>query len=160
MAPKVVTEGTDLVATSIFCPGASGMPMLDGFGKMYDRYRVNNIVLSWKTSVGTTTAGSVVLGVDGGTRKLPSTLIEAQAMWPKWRGPLWAEGSVSPNLATLMPQRWLNTTTDKKEAIEGYAAFAAVIAIVGGVKNLRPGDVWCRYDVEFAYPTGASTSGG
>jgi hypothetical protein len=131
------------------------MPLLDGFGKMYDRYRVNSVQLCWRTSVGTTKSGAVILGIDGAADTVGTTIAYAQSLYPKWRGAVWAEGTVTPNVAELMPQRWLNTASTQAAAIKAdHGAFAGVIAVIGGDLNDKPGEVWCRYDVDFRYPVG------
>jgi hypothetical protein len=153
--PRVVAAGTDLVGNKIFCPGASGMPILDSFGKCFDRYRINSIRLLWKTSSGTTKSGSVILGVDGAPDQVVSTTAGVQALWPKWRGPIWGEGSVTPNISTLMPQRWLATANSSGEAAKlTHSAFAAVVCLIGCEKDDKPGEVWCQYDVDLMYPVG------
>jgi hypothetical protein len=110
---------------------------------MYGRYRINKFVLHWKTSVGTTEKGAIVLAVDGDAQAV-TTVAQASSLYPKWRGSVWAEGNVAINTATLMPQRWL--TQDE-------TPFTIICSGTGGVQG-TPGEVWCTYDITFMFPQG------
>lgn len=85
------------------------------------------------------------MAVDGDASTGVTTLAQAQACTPKWRGAIWQEGRLTANVSTLMPQRWLATTE---------AAFSFVLALNGVDKDTTPGEVWCEYDLTFMYPQG------
>lgn len=154
MTPTVQASG-DAVAVKAFCPGISGMKLLDNIAKGYDKYRVRSVVLKWKTSVGTTVSGAVLLAVDGNPATKGTSLAYVQALCPKFRGPVWSEGQVVPQISDLMSQRWLNTSTEATKATNvDYACFAAVLAITGAQANVSYGEVWCHYVLDFAFPSG------
>jgi hypothetical protein len=154
-APTVAKSGDAVVAKS-FLPGMSGMPMLDAIGKIYDRYRITSLRFHWKTSASMTTTGALILGVDGDVTNTGGTLAYAQALVPKYRGPVWQEGTVSIRAQDLMTKRWLSTATKDKLKDPAYAACAAVLGIANAQMNVIYGEVWCTYSVEFSSPTGGS----
>ncbi|APG76114.1 hypothetical protein 1 [Beihai shrimp virus 6] len=153
LRPRVAGEN---IATQIFLPGQSKMPVLDSFARSFDRYRIHSLTLRYKTASGTTKTGSVILGIDGAVDHVPTTIAQVQGLYPKWRGPVWGEGAITANIATLMPQRWLTTSTDVSMLKSvAHAAFAVVVGLTSAEPDVSPGEIWCSYDVEFMYPTGS-----
>lgn len=150
VVPKVAVNG-DYIVSKPFCPGASGMPMLDAIGKIYERYALTGLRLHWRTSVGTQTAGAVIVGVDGDPTSSGTTMLYAQSLIPKFRGPVWEEGTIVGNPMDLMPTRWL-CTSQNKTSDPKYTSFLAVLAIANAVKDTAYGEVWCQYTVTFAFP--------
>lgn len=150
-----VTAAGDAVAAKSFLPGGSGMPMLDAIGKIYDRYRITSLRFHWKTSASLTTTGALIVGVDGDVTNTGKTIAYAQALVPKYRGPVWQEGTVIVRAQDLMTKRWLSTSSSANKLKDpAYAACAAVLAIANAQLNTIYGEVWCQYAVEFSSPTG------
>jgi hypothetical protein len=154
-SPTVTVAG-DAVVSKSFLPGASGMPMLDAIGKIYDRYRITSLRFHWRTSASMNTSGAIILGVDGDVTNTGNKLAYAQALVPKFRGPVWQEGTVIVRTADLMTKRWLSTGVANKIKDPAYAACAAVLAIANAQKDTPYGEVWCAYNIEFSSPTGGT----
>jgi hypothetical protein len=131
------------VLARAFRAGSTGLKMFDAMSKMYGRYRINKLTLHWKTSTGTTAAGALILAVDGDSNPV-SSVEAASSLYPKWRGPVWAEGNVQVNAGLLMPQRWLTAAETPFN----------VILSGTGMTVPTPGEVWCTYDVTFVFPQG------
>lgn len=151
-----ISQSGDVVATKPFLPGSSGLPMLDAIAKIYDKYRILGIKLHWRTSVGTTTAGAVILAIDGEPSNKGNSISYVQSLVPKFRGPVWQEGTVVGRPAELMSQRWLGTGSSSRGTDSNYAAFLAVLGIASAQASIAYGEVWCQYTVEFAFPAAVS----
>lgn len=50
--------------TILFCPGLSGLAVLDKFGNIFDCYTIQSFTLSYKPAVGLNTSGKVWCGID------------------------------------------------------------------------------------------------
>lgn len=147
----LVGAGGDVVKTCRFVPGISGMPQLDAYAKIFDRYRVEAITLSWVPSVGTNTGGDNVIGVDLDPRTLPAKRSGVLACVPKLMGPAWQAKTLSLPRQQLMSRRALYTyhESEKERAWEDSAAFA--VAQVSSA-TVSPGMLMVKYVVHFEGP--------
>lgn len=122
----------------------SNMPVqLASLAKVYDRYTLNSLVLTYHPSVGTTQNGALTVAVDWDSQDTTPTLAKCKAMWPQIRTPVWQTATL------VLPAKKLQ---DKKELYTDKTPFAIQVAMGLGTaaqKNLVMGEIYIRYDISF-----------
>lgn len=133
-----------------FQPGVSGASRLDALGRLWELYRVNKVCVTYRTSSGTTTNGSLTFGVDYEGLDFVSTAVDVAILVPRMNLPVWASGSMSPSIDRVMKKKWLACHTDFNTMVD--AGF--LVSIAGqGAPNTVAGTFWVSYDVTFTSPT-------
>jgi len=79
----------DTVKGQSVCPGKSQIPLLDSMGKIWDRYQILQMEIEFHPSVGTTTDGTITIGVDYDPRLKPNTFGKVMSLNPLVVGPVW-----------------------------------------------------------------------
>jgi hypothetical protein len=151
-----VQNTADTVSAGVFAPGISGMPILDSISKSFDRYELLTLKLFWRPSCGTVQPGAVIMGVDyDPEEKATSSLAKVQALFPRYRGAVWTEGTLVVPSNRLMSRKFLlvgNAAGAKTNA--DYAALQVILGITKGDKNgVTLGEIWCQYTVRLHSPT-------
>lgn len=137
-----------------FWPGASGMTRLDQFAQLYDQYQVLSCELIHRSAVSATTNGMAILAVDYNAVDLPLTLVQTEAVVPRWSDKIWANGYLNLDCTKLMKSRWHNTSGTS--VAPGFGAAFAALFHATGTNGTIVGDVWCRYKVKFSGPSTGS----
>jgi hypothetical protein len=131
-----------------FLPGASGMAHLDARAGLYEMYRILGVKYLYKSAVGTTTNGEVLMGIDFDSRDLVLSYQGTAALQPKSLGPAWRDHTLVVPPARAMKQKWLLTSNLADDA----ASRGAYTFQVTSTSNDSTGSVWVEYNLEFASP--------
>jgi hypothetical protein len=157
---SVDADVTTKVNGASFVPGASGLPLLDGVAKSFDRYILRRFEVFYYPSCGTTRDGAVVIGIDWDPAAKDDTLRVVQVLQPRIRTPVWEEGTMVLPPNRLMSRKFLLTAPGAGKATDpDYSAFLVRCAVTASDKKGAVGEVWVRYCVELSSPTTAAASG-
>lgn len=132
-------------------PGITGLTRLDTFARMFEEYKIDRWTVKIRPVVGTTTAGSYVVGGSYDYARPPATFNELAVCSPKATGTVWQPGSISMAPARLMRQKWLITSAKnvtKDESVAGYVGVA-----LDGATSATTVAVWVDYSVTFQGPS-------
>lgn len=135
-------------------PGASGLVMLDNWGKMYERYRLEALQISYHPAVGTTIDGFVVLGVDLESRNPVTTLKAAMVLNPGSSGPVYGPLTVTVPASQLMSRKLLYTKGLSEAPAEDSSCLSVVVAIPKSTQIRKVGYLSLRYSIYFEGPRG------
>jgi hypothetical protein len=148
------TSNVSSVVSGIFVPGTSGIPVLDSIAKTFDRYRISSICIHFRTSLGTTNNGSIVLGVDWNADNNPPAFPEGiESFYPNIRGPVWKDLDLPIPSDRLMSRTFYKIPTG---TLQGVVLFdCAPFQFHAGIEceaTYQIGEIWVSYDVTFDGP--------
>nr|QZZ63383.1 hypothetical protein [Leuven Tombus-like virus 3] len=132
------------LTTFVFNPAPDSLPRLASFEKMYTRYRVINLTVSYLPSTSTYSTDNVTLGVNPGP-KLPEVKDAETIMRlkPSFMRPVYQSASIRLTSST-MPQPWLYCSDDTRD---GVFIVLYVYATAGSLGHFN-----VTYDIEFSNP--------
>lgn len=141
----------------LLSPGQSGMPMFDNYSKIYDRYRLEMVRITYHPSVGTTEGGTVVVGCDLDPRTSPTTMTQVLACVPKAMGPSWQKKVINVPKRQLMTRRMMFTYRDGEKTRQREDDTALVVSLVSdytttGANIKKLGFVMVSYVAYFEGP--------
>lgn len=120
---EVLCEQTSNVQSLQFNPAPSGLKRLSQFAKMYERYRIISMTITYQPVAGMTASGGCYLGVAPGI-KLPEVKAKDDILRlkPSVSGTAFTPHSL--NVGAIMPQKWLycNDSTRDGVAFTLYSA--------------------------------------
>lgn len=142
-------------------------PWLAKLGACFEKYRWISLVLEYIPDVGTTTDGSIALGMDWGTQSnssLCSALgwetmardeaydrAEILALTPSQVTPLWKPARFGLPVAQLQSRRWYTVPTAAvASSVDDFGPGFLAYYCSGASAKKVVGDVWVSYRVEFA----------
>lgn len=131
-----------------FLPGASGMAHLDARAGLYEMYKIMGVKFLYRSSVGTTTNGEVLMGIDFDSRDIVLSYSGTAALQPKSIGPVWRDHTLVVPPARAMKQKWLLTSNLQDDA----PARGAFTLQVTNTSSSTTGSIWVEYNLEFASP--------
>jgi hypothetical protein len=111
-------------------------------------YKILGVKYLYKSAVGTTTNGEVLMGVDFDSRDLVLSYQGTAALQPKTLGPVWRDHTLVVPPARAMKQKWLLTSNLRDDA----PAPGAFSFQVTSTATNSTGSVWVEYNLEFASP--------
>ena len=146
-----------LLLSLLFCPGRSGLTRLDQFGRMFDLYKVKRLVFKYRTSVGSTTAGKVLMGVDYDPKDLPTSGAGVEVLQPRARTPVWQNVVLNADVSKCQKARWMYCTSSDRDPAPGsvddsMATACALVIDAAGPLDTELGEIWVGYDIEFSGP--------
>ncbi len=134
-----------------FCPGRSGMLVLDGLGSVYDNYVVHSAVVEI-VGVGPTTSKAVAnVCLDFEPSGTPSTVSNILKTSPSATVAAYRTAQLVPNKVSLMRRNMYVSNT--AAAGEDTDAFLLIMMSTGSAPTDDPTfNVFCRYSVTFYHP--------
>lgn len=135
-----------------FCPGKSGITILDKYAKLFDNYTVHSVAVEYKTTVGLNTTGSTWCGIDYTTTHTPGSADKVDAV--ARLTPSFVTGVVR-NARIVVPARMANPMHPMKvanasTATEQDKAFGTAFNILmGHDAATSPGLYLVHYDLSF-----------
>jgi hypothetical protein len=155
-AVQTPTSSGNVTDKLTFKMGATGMKFLDIQGKCWDRATIHSVTIHWRTSVGTSADGSLVLGCEwdiGSTH--PSDFAGVSILSPNRRSAVWQEFDVPVPSVKLMTRKYYEcVAANGTAASEENTAFQLFYS-VRGTANKPYGDIWCTYNITFEGPRAA-----
>jgi len=146
-------SGYNGLRNGYFQPGNSGLTKLDQFGQMYELWRLNRAVVSFRTSTGSTQSGMVHLGLDFDATDIPSSIAGVAGLNPVTKCPVWSDQPMSCRVVVPVDrvnrQKWMMTTAGTTPDINSSTGF---IACTGTTGPPSAGEIWIDYDIDFAGP--------
>lgn len=121
---------------------------MDARAGLYEMYRILGVKYLYKSAVGTTTNGEVLMGIDFDSRDIVATYQGTAALQPKTLGPVWRDHTVVVPPARAMKQKWLLTSNLQDDA---PARGAFTLQVTSTASN-STGSIWVEYHLEFASP--------
>lgn len=143
------------ITTLDFRPGNSGLVRLDQFAGLYDQYAIRKATIYWTPSVGTMSAGRVLMGVDY-VNRIPSNENEIATFQPRIAGAVWQKANMSVDVTRAMKSRWMYVDQDRtnNNSTKLESAFAVhVYTNYDELNKSTAGEVWVDYEIEFVGPT-------
>lgn len=137
------TDGGNYISLS-----PTKLPFLAGFTKMFDRYVYHRIRIVYRPSCGSTTSGSLIVGIDWDSKKSANLTYKVISnLTPVMDLPLWQGGTLVLPPSKLMTRKEyiINTDdTDEFDSTPGFVCFAAT-----GATAQTAGHLWIDYDISF-----------
>lgn len=126
-----------------FNPSTSEMLRLAQFEKMYERYRILRMNITYKSGSSTNTAGNVAMGIVSGTKSdKVATQTDIMKLRPNVYVPIWKNASISVP-PSIDASRFMHC------GLENDTSVAFSLYVMG---TLGGGIVQVSYSVQFAYP--------
>jgi hypothetical protein len=156
-APKVEGGGSvsaDATRTDkvYFTAGRSGAKFLDSFSALFERYTVSNLVVHYRTSVGTAKDGSIVVGCDWDINQTAqTTFADVSVLNPNRRVAVWQDFDLPIPSHKLMTRKYYRTAKTADPASEENTCLVLYWSVRGSAATTY-GDLWVSYDVLFEGP--------
>jgi len=154
---KTTANSTESFSMKKFHPGQSGIAHLDSLAKVYERFKLTQCTLHYRTLVGTSTNGAITLAVDWDIiPDAPTSHSEVSVKNPSRRSAIWQEFNLvlpSPQLMDRKIKPTYSDKTDTKLDLDD-SSFAFVTALTydsqATVRSL--GEIWVSYHIELLGP--------
>jgi hypothetical protein len=141
------------VWTYCFHPGKKLSPFINSLSKLFDRFQVHACAVEWYPSVGTTTAGSVTLGVDWDLKSTVTERKQVVVLNPNLRLPVYQPGNLIIPSNLLMARKYLQVQESLDES-DDNCPFRLCVGLshdkTADAKSL--GEVWVTYDLTLQGP--------
>jgi hypothetical protein len=148
------TGATTAASVKQFWPGSSGMSRLDLLGSAWEQYKLHAAEVIYRSSVGTSTNGALIMGIDYDPRDAPTTLAGANVLTPRVRTTVWQSAAVRVDPSRAMKAKWHYCDGPGDPSNETLAAAFGVV--VSGNSSATAGtimgEVWVRYKSTFTGP--------